>query len=125
MPIYEYFCGDCRKRVSLLIRSISNPGTPECPRCGGTRLDRLMSRFAVVRSEEDRMDDLADDVEGLDDLDEDDPKAAARLLRKMKEEMGEDAGEDFDEAVDALESGEFGDEDGGGAAETGGGDDDL
>lgn len=122
MPIYEYYCSDCRKRVSVLVRSISNPGTPACPRCAGTNLERLMSRFAVVRSEEDRLDDLADDVEGLGDMDEDDPKAAARLLRKMKDEMGEDGGEDFDEAVDAMESGEFGDE-GEGAED--GGDDDL
>jgi hypothetical protein len=81
-----------------------------------------MSRFAVVRSEEDRLDDLADDVGGMGDLDEDDPKAAAKFLRKMKGEMGEEAGEDFDEAVDALESGEFGDEEGDGAND---GDDDF
>ena len=124
MPIYEYYCADCRKRVSLLVRSISNPGTPACPRCEGTNLERLMSRFAVVRSEEDRLDDLADDAGGLGDLDEDDPKAAAKFLRKMKGEMWEEAGEDFDEAVNALESGEFGDEDGE-AAEDGDGDDDL
>ena len=122
MPIYEYYCSDCRKRVSVLVRSISNPGTPACPRCEGTNLERLMSRFAVVRSEDDRLEDLAGDVEGLGDMDEDDPKAAARLLRKMKDEMGEDAGEDFDEAVDTLESGDFGDE-GDGAGD--GGDDDL
>lgn len=110
MPIYEYHCGDCRKRVSLLIRSISNPGTPTCPRCGGTDLERLMSRFAVVRSEDDRMDDLAGGMEGLGDLDEDDPRAVAKVMRKMKDELGEDAGEDFDEAVEAMESGEFADE---------------
>lgn len=123
MPIYEYHCADCRKRVSLLIRSISHPGTPACPRCGGTKLERLMSRFAVVRSEDDRLGDLADGMEGLGDLDEDDPKAAAKVLRKMKGELGEDAGEEFDEAVEAMESGEFGDEAEG--ADAGGGDDDL
>ena len=121
MPIYEYHCGDCRKRVSLLVRSISNPGTPACPRCGGTNLERLMSRFAVVRSEDDRLDDVADDVGELGDLDEDDPKAVAKVMRQMKDELGDDAGVDFDEAVDAMESGEFG-EDAGDAA---GGDDDL
>lgn len=123
MPIYEYFCSGCRKRVSLFVRSISNPGTPACPRCGGTGLERLMSRFAVVRSEDDRMDGLADDVGGLGDLD-DDPKAAAGALRRMKDELGEDAGEEFDEAVDGIESGEFGDEAGEDAG-GGGGDDDL
>jgi putative FmdB family regulatory protein len=113
MPIYEYLCGDCRKRVSLFIRSISNPGTPACPRCGGTSLERVMSRFAVVRSEDDRMDSLTDDLGDLEGLDEDDPGAVAKVMRKMKDELGEDAGEDFDEAVDAMESGEFGEEAGG------------
>lgn len=122
MPIYEYHCEDCRRRVSLLVRSIAHPGTPACPRCGGTKLERLMSRFAVGRSEDDRLDDLADDMGGLGDLDEDDPKSAAKLLRRMKGELGDEAGEDFDEAVEALESGELGDEDGGGDD---GGDEDL
>ena len=81
-----------------------------------------MSRFAVVRSEESRLDDLAGDVEGLGDMDEDDPRAAAKLLRKMKDEMGEDAGDEFDEAVDSLESGNLG-EDAGEAGD--GGEDDL
>ncbi len=122
MPIYEYDCGDCRKRVSLLVRSISNPGTPTCPRCGGTNLERLMSRFAVVRSEDDRMDDLGGDLGDLGDLDEEDPRAVAKVMRRMKDELGEDAGEDFDEAVDAMESGEFPDE---AAGDGDGGDDDL
>jgi len=60
VPIYEYYCQDCRRRVSMLVRSISNPGTPVCPRCGGRHLERLMSRFTRVRSEEDRLDALAD-----------------------------------------------------------------
>ena len=123
MPIYEYLCGDCRRRVSILVRSISNPGTPECPRCHGTNLERLMSRFSVVRSEEDRLDGLADDMEGLGDMDEDDPRAAAKLMRKMKDALGDDAGGDFDEAVDAIESGELDEENGGGA--DGSGDEDL
>jgi putative FmdB family regulatory protein len=121
MPIYEYLCGDCRKRVSLFIRSISNPGTPACSRCGGTNLERLMSRFAVVRSEDDRMDDLTDDMGDLEGLDEDDPGAVAKVMRKMKDELGEDAGGDFDEAVEAMESGEFGEE---GDGEGGAGEDD-
>ena len=60
MPIYEYHCADCRRTVSLLVMRISDPAPPVCPRCGGTQLRRLMSRFATVRSEEDRLDSLAD-----------------------------------------------------------------
>ncbi len=117
MPIYEYHCEDCRRRVSLLVRSISHPGTPTCPRCGGHRLERLMSRFARVKSEEARMDSLAD-PSNFGDLDENDPKSVARWAKKMGKEMGEDLGEDFDqvmeEAMDEEAAGKEGGAGGGG-----------
>lgn len=99
MPIYEYHCQDCRRRVSILVRSISNPGTPTCPRCGGRRLERLMSRFARLRSEEDRLDALADPG-ALGNLDENDPQSVARWAKKMGKELGEDLGEDFDQMME-------------------------
>ena len=99
MPIYEYHCLDCRRRVSLFVRSISNPGTPACPRCGGQKLERLMSRFTRVRSAEDRLDALADPG-ALGDLDENDPKSVARWAKRMGKELGEDVGEDFDQMMD-------------------------
>ena len=110
MPIYEYHCQDCRRRVSILVRSISNPGTPVCPRCGGRRLERLMSRFARVRSEDDRLDPLADPT-ALGGLDENDPKSVARWAKKMGKELGEDVGEDFDEMMDqAMDEGADGED---------------
>ena len=99
MPIYEYHCQDCRRRVSVLIRSISTPGRPTCPRCGGPHLERLMSRFARLRSEDDRLDALAD-PSSLGDLDESDPKGVARWAKKMGKELGEDLGEDFDQVME-------------------------
>jgi len=99
VPIYEYYCEDCRRRVSILVRSISNPGTPACPRCGGQHLERLMSRFTRVRSEDDRLDALGDPG-ALGDLDENDPKSVARWAKKMGKELGEDVGEDFDEMME-------------------------
>lgn len=107
MPIYEYRCADCRRRVSVFWRSISDAqdSPPRCPRCGGANLTRLVSRVAVLRSEESRLDDLADPG-ALAGLDEDDPKSVARWMRKMSNEMGEDLGPEFDEVVDRLESGQ-------------------
>lgn len=58
-----------------------------------------MSRFATVRSEEDRLDSLAD-ASSLGDLSEDDPKSVARWMKKMGSEMGEDMGEDWDNTVE-------------------------
>jgi putative FmdB family regulatory protein len=106
MPIYEYRCGDCRRRVSLFYRSFSDVAeAPTCPRCGGARLTRLISRVAVVRSEDSRLDDLAD-PSMLGDLDEDDPKSLARWMRKMSDEVGEEMPQEFDEVIDRLESGQ-------------------
>ncbi len=110
MPIYEYTCQDCQRRVSLLWRSFADAEgrAPVCPRCGGANLTRLISRVAVVRSEGGRLDDLADgSADGdLSGLDENDPKSLARFMRKMADETGEDLGPEFEEVVGRLEAGE-------------------
>src|SRR5512136_550697 len=107
MPIYEYFCLDCRRRVSLLWRSFADAETREavCPRCNGTNMKRLVSRVAVVRSEDSRLDDL-EDPGAMAGLDENDPKSLARFMRKMANEAGEELGPEFDEVVGRLEAGE-------------------
>ena len=107
MPIYEYRCNDCGRRVALFWRSFSELGKipPRCSFCGGEDLIRLVSRVAVVRSEESRLDNLAD-PSSLAGLDESDPKSMARWMRKMSQEMGEDLGPEFDEVVDRMEAGQ-------------------
>lgn len=44
MPIYEYTCKDCGKQFEQLVRADSRP---ECPACQGTRLEKMLSAFAV------------------------------------------------------------------------------
>src|SRR5437867_9547021 len=105
MPIYEYRCTSCKRKVTVLTLRVSETVDPRCDHCGSRDLTRLMSRFAMVRSEDSRLDDLAD-PSSLDGLDENDPKSMARWMRKMGKELGEDAGEDFDQMVDELEAGE-------------------
>lgn len=107
MPIYEYRCHGCGRRVTLFWRSFSEieETPPHCSFCGGEDLTRLVSRVAVVRSEESRLDDLAD-PSSLAGLDENDPKSMGRWMRKMSREMGEDLGPEFDEVIDRLESGQ-------------------
>jgi len=104
MPLYEYRCNECRRRVTLL-RSFSDTSTPCCPHCQSENLTRLISKVAVLRSEESRLDSLAD-PSALGDLDENDPRSIARWMRKMSEETGEDMGPEFHEMVDRLEAGE-------------------
>lgn len=104
MPLYEYRCLNCHRRVTLL-RSFSDSSEPRCPECESEDLTRLISRVAVLRSEESRLESLAD-PSGLSDLDESDPRSVARWMRKMGEETGEDMGPEFNEMVGRLESGE-------------------
>ena len=104
MPIYEYRCTGCKRKVTILTLRVSEAVDPACEHCGSRALTRLMSRFALGRSEERRLDSLADDA-SLAGLDENDPKSVARWMRKMGKELGEEAGEDFDDMVDELEAG--------------------
>ncbi|HBH01273.1 MAG: FmdB family transcriptional regulator [Candidatus Rokubacteria bacterium RBG_16_73_20] len=99
MPIYEYDCRDCRRRVSLLVLRPSTAPPPTCPRCGGASLSRVLSRFATVKSEEARLESLADSA-STGDLDENDPGSVARFMKTMGRELGDDLGEDFEAAMD-------------------------
>lgn len=99
MPIYEYECQACRKRFSLLILHPSTDGVPKCTKCGGVELERLMSRFGTVTTDEDRMEKLAD-PSALGGLNENDPASVARWAKRIGKEMGDEAGEGFDEMVD-------------------------
>ena len=115
MPIYEYECQGCHRRVSLLIRTLSAAEAPRCPRCGSAALSRLMSRFATVKSEDARLDSLSDPG-SFGDLDENDPRSVAQFVKKMGQEMGEDLGDDLDAAMDeAMTEGDAPGDDGGGA----------
>jgi hypothetical protein len=58
-----------------------------------------MSRFATVRSEDERLESLAD-PSSFGGLDEDDPASVARFMKKMGKEFGDDLGDDFESAVD-------------------------
>jgi putative FmdB family regulatory protein len=99
MPIYEYRCNKCGRRSSFLIRDLMAPFSEKCSHCGSSSLERIMSRFAAVRSEESRMESLADPSK-WGGLDENDPKSVARFVKKMGREMGEDFGEDIDQLAD-------------------------
>ena len=87
MPIYEYACMDCRKRVNVFFRTFDEVShtTAICPLCQGTDLRRLVSKVAVLKSEESRMDSLADPAM-MAGLESEDPRALASFMRQMSNE---------------------------------------
>jgi putative FmdB family regulatory protein len=123
MPTYEYGCRDCRKRVAIY-QTYEEYGKGEvvCPNCGSRNLKRLISRVRFARSEESRLENLGD-PDSWGDLDEEDPRAMARMMRRMGNELGEDLPPEFDEVVDRLEAGEDPDAIEGSLPDMGGGDD--
>ena len=99
MPIYEYRCDDCGKISEFLLIKSEETFTPQCKRCKSKKVSRVLSRVRVVRSEESRMESLADPSK-WGGLNEKDPKSMARWMKRMGKEMGEDMGEDVDQMVD-------------------------
>lgn len=99
MPIYEYRCHGCKKIFSFLVGVVADCGEPACPRCGGTKLTKLISRVARVRSQDAVLEDLADPSHAGD---LEDPKAMAQWAKKMGRAIGEEAGEDFSGELDEM-----------------------
>ena len=114
MPIFEFRCLGCRRKTTALLLSRDRVAEVRCGSCGGADLEKLYSRFATPRSEESRMEALAD-PSSLAGVDENDPASMGRWMKRMGRELGEDFGGDVDQAVDEelAGSGAPADEDGG------------
>jgi putative FmdB family regulatory protein len=102
MPIYEYRCEDCGKISEFLMIKTDDKVTPQCNRCKSKKMSRVLSKVRVVRSEESRMESLADPSKwGV--LDEKDPRSMAKMMKRMGKEMGEDMDMNMDEMEQAIE----------------------
>ena len=95
MPIFDYRCDDCQGLKTLLVYSWSEATSPGCENCGGTRLTRLFSKFAVRKSWGDSLN-WVPSGETLRDVDEDSPASLDRFMGKVKREMGGQVTQDFE-----------------------------
>ncbi len=105
MPIYEYRCEHCRKRFAKLLAIAERDNPQVCPHCGGETARRLISRVARLRTEDQMLDDLADQMEFSGDPD--DPSTLRRFMREMSSAMDEDPYEMeamFEEEMASAES---------------------
>jgi len=119
MPIYEFYCDRCNTVFSFFSQGVNTTKIPACPRCSRP-LKRQMSLFAKVsRGKEEPAEDgmppldeakmekamamLAGEAEKLN---EDDPRQAAQLMRKLTDATGLSLGPGMEEALHRLEKGE-------------------
>ena len=106
MPSYDFICNNCNQRFDVFLTySEYGKKAVTCAHCGSKDVRRRMTKVRVAKSEESRMDSMADDFSGFEGL-EDDPRAMGQMMRKMGKEMGEEMPPEFDEVVDRLESGQ-------------------
>jgi putative FmdB family regulatory protein len=122
MPIYEFYCADCYTIFSFYSKSINTEKRPLCPKCGKVKLERQMSMFSVGRrtgEEKDMEGDLLDRVDQgkmeqalavlekeTEHLQEDDPRQAAQVIRKLFKATDLPMGEAVSEALNRLAAGE-------------------
>ena len=117
MPLFEYRCAACQKQFTWMSGVVADERAPQCPRCASLDLKKLISRVVRGRSDDARMEDLADRLETQDF---DDPRTMRRFAREMGREMGAETGEDLSEEMEALAE-----EEAMGGSMTGGGSDDA
>jgi putative FmdB family regulatory protein len=110
MPIFEYQCQSCRKKTSALVMSRARESEVRCKHCGSADLEKLWSRFSSPKSEDARLESMAD-PSALGGIDENDPRSVAKFMKKMGQEMGEDVG-DIEQAMEEEMAGGGGDEGG-------------
>lgn len=119
MPIYEFYCSDCNTIFNFFSKSVNTSKKPKCPRCKTRILSRQMSAFAFTgkAKEDSETDDLPFDENKMekamqmlageaDKINEDDPRQAANLMRKLSNMTGLELGAGMNEALKRMEAGE-------------------
>lgn len=105
MPVYEYWCNDCRRKVTLYIKSLSQLTKAVCTACGGQNLTRLFSSFALHKTDKAIYEDILSDSRLTRGMMENDPRALAEWSRKMGETTGEMSPE-YEDMMQRMEKGE-------------------
>ena len=119
MPIYEFYCQDCHTIFNFFSKTVNTSKKPNCPKCKEKKLSKQMSAFAVTgkAKEQNDVDDLPFDESKMeqamnmlageaDKMNEDDPRQAANLMRKLTDMTGMQLGSSMEEALSRMESGE-------------------
>jgi len=119
MPIYEFYCERCNTIFNFYSKSIDTSKKPRCPKCREMKLRRFLSNFSVLRQspEGNNEDPLPFDEKRMEsavgmlakeaqNINEDDPKQAANLMRRLSEMSGLNMGKDMEEALKRMEAGE-------------------
>ncbi len=96
MPIYEFRCLACNKKFELLLSITEDPENEPCPHCGAQKHQKLVSKFRRLRSEDDRIDAIADELEDMNQ-----PESTSQM-RDFIKEMGRATDDDMSEELEEM-----------------------
>lgn len=127
MPIYEYYCPDNHTIYQFFAKTLAQGQTvPKCPENPAYRMQKVVSTFAISSgAKKGEPEGLANDPMGgadpaedarmeaamgameqeFSNIDENDPRAMARMMRRMSELTGEKIDGEMEEVVRKLEEG--------------------
>ncbi len=123
MPIYEYYCPANHTVYQFYAKTLAQGRTiPPCPDNPRLRMQKMISSFAVTSGrageESGAADTTADPAEDarmeaamgamereFSNVDENDPRAMGRMMRRMAELTGEKIDGEMEEVVRKLEEG--------------------
>ena len=119
MPIYEFYCTDCHTIYNFFSRRINTEKIPACPGCDRDRLDKQVSIFSLPKNrgdqgedplagiDESKLEDAMLSMAGeIENVNEDDPKAMAGVMRKLLSKSGLKASDSVERAISRMEAGE-------------------
>jgi putative FmdB family regulatory protein len=106
VPIYEYLCEQCGKVSSAIVLRPEDEKETRCAGCGARELTRIPSRFAVHKTEEQRIREF-DTGSPRGEAFYRDSRNVGLWAKKRAREVGADLGSQFDEVVERARSGKI------------------
>jgi len=105
MPIYEFVCPNCRKRLSFLVRDVSASFGPKCSSCGNTNLSRVISGFAYHKSLKTVWEESGEPAMHPGDDYYRDPRNIGRWAEDKFHDMGQELPSHIREKIQAAREG--------------------
>ena len=110
MPLYEYQCSQCGGIKTALILYLQEEEDLHCSQCQSRALLRVPSRFALHKTEAQRVEEFDPRSQCSDSFYKDDRNVGLWAKKRMQQ-LGVDLGSSFDETVDNARSGKLPDGD--------------
>jgi len=102
VPIYEFICQDCHRRLSFLVRDVTAPFVLKCSSCGSTNLSRTVSGFAYHKTLKTVWDESGEPNIYPGENYYKDPRNIGRWVEKKFRDMGQELPSQIQEKIQAA-----------------------